>query len=70
MSEKQSKRKRKEAGYKSSDDPIHERKYSVFQCYKVIIPDPKRPKRVKCGAMLVAKDPRQRYLQSKKEKTI
>ena len=69
MSEKQSKRKRKEAGYKSSDDPIHERKYAVLPCYKAVLIG-KKVKHVRCGNMLATKGLRLKYRQSKKEKTI
>jgi len=69
MSEKQNKRKRKAAGYNPGDDPIHKRKYSIFQCYKVIVPNRKQPVRAKCGGMIVTKGDRLLYRQLKKEKS-
>ena len=68
MSEKMSKRKRKQVGYNPGDDPIYKRKYAILPCYKVLVPNRKRPVRARCGSMIATKGLRLRYRQLKKEK--
>jgi len=66
MSEKKSRFCRKLVSYNPGDDPIHERKYAIVVCNKVIVPSKTRPARARSGQIVVNKGKRLQYRAAKK----